>query len=323
MRRNDLRTGHTIRLLCRDKEGLDLHYLEKMGAEIHQVDYKDESQIKKVMENVRSVWLIPEHSQNRVKEAEILIKIAKKNQVQTFGLLSMVGVDQFYHKNEAEAEYKDYRSFCQLAQIEMHLLQEFDSTCACIIRTAPFNQFFYYMAPEIMNDNKICLPVKKDVKWNTVDLNDVIDAIFQLVVRHGERNATSKHIFCFTGVENLTTEKIVKEIGQGLDQGNLEYHEVKPEKMEEWLKKKREDKQFKKRPDNNNEFGGGRDGYWSIPLGKFLNGQKIELIMEYWCLVNRNKLDIVTHDLKDALQRQPNTLKEYFKVNRQQFKEFR
>lgn len=80
--------GKKLRILCRHREGMDLHRLEKMGAEIFQVDYKDEEKVCEAMKHVRNVLLIPENSRDRLKEAGCLMKAAKHQGVEHMALMS-------------------------------------------------------------------------------------------------------------------------------------------------------------------------------------------------------------------------------------------
>lgn len=78
-----------LRILCRESRGLGLKRLEEMGAEIQEVNYKEEKKLGEALRNVHSVILIPENSSDRLKEAENLIKAAKQQEVEHFGLMSM------------------------------------------------------------------------------------------------------------------------------------------------------------------------------------------------------------------------------------------
>lgn len=78
-----------LRILCRDREGLGLKRLEEMGAEIHQINYKDEEKVRHAMKDVRACILIPENSRDRLKEAENLMKCAKHQGVEHMALMSL------------------------------------------------------------------------------------------------------------------------------------------------------------------------------------------------------------------------------------------
>ena len=86
---NSFTSNAYLRILCRDRQGLGLKKLEEMGAEVHQVNYKEEDKIRECLKGVRSVTLIPENSRDRVKEACNLMKAAKHQDVEHLGLISM------------------------------------------------------------------------------------------------------------------------------------------------------------------------------------------------------------------------------------------
>lgn len=70
----EIQGGRKIRILCRETHGLGMKRLEEMGAEIQEVNYKDENKLQEALRNVRNVILIPENSSDRLKEAENLIR---------------------------------------------------------------------------------------------------------------------------------------------------------------------------------------------------------------------------------------------------------
>lgn len=78
-----------IRILCRETHGLGLKRLEEMGAELFEVNYKEENKLSDALRHVQSVILIPENSSDRLKEAENLIRVAKQQNVEFLSLMSM------------------------------------------------------------------------------------------------------------------------------------------------------------------------------------------------------------------------------------------
>lgn len=81
-------SGHKLRILCRSRSGFGLSRLEKMGAEIMEVNYKDEDKMHHCMKDVMCVTMIPEFSSDREKEAECLIKAAKNQHVEHVSMMS-------------------------------------------------------------------------------------------------------------------------------------------------------------------------------------------------------------------------------------------
>lgn len=323
-----------LRILCRSKHGFDLDKLEAMGAEVVEIDYKNEEQTRHATKNVHNVMLIPENSFHLVKEAECLMKAAKHNECKHVAMMSLIGVDRIHHKNESgedfSAEVSEHRVFKDYCEIEKLVKQHFGGEKHCIIRRAMPNQFLYYMAPQIEGENKFGLPVKKDAKWTTVDLNDVVEGVYYLAKKEQDRQRgqqqpkdvefLKRRIFEFTGPKPLSCEEMVHQIGQGLGRENVQYHKIGEQQMKEMLRKVREDKRFQQRPNENNDFKKGRDGFASFPLGKYLNDQKICMMMECWYMACKGHLNTHSDDLKHILGRRPHDMKMYFETNRENFK---
>lgn len=80
--------SHKIRLLCRSRSGYGMSRLEKMGAEIWEINYKDEDKMRHALKDARCVLLIPEYSSDREKEAECLLKAAKHEHVEHVAMMS-------------------------------------------------------------------------------------------------------------------------------------------------------------------------------------------------------------------------------------------
>ena len=75
-----------VRCLCRTREKLE--DIERLGGEIMEVDYQDENKLRHAMKQVRCVFLIPEHSSQRVQEAQNVIKAAKQENVEHMAMKS-------------------------------------------------------------------------------------------------------------------------------------------------------------------------------------------------------------------------------------------
>ncbi|KAI7903400.1 uncharacterized protein BX663DRAFT_508471 [Cokeromyces recurvatus] len=318
---------HKLRILCRNKSGYELSRLEQMGAEVVEVDYKDEDKMRHAMKNVFSVLLIPENSENRLKEAHCLIKMAKNEDVEHFGLMSFVGVDRIDKaKSDDPQNQSHYRNFKEYREIEECVKKAFSGNKHCICRHSIFNQLYYFLAPVMEGKNMMELPVKEDAKWNTVDMIDVVEAVYCLAKQARKRqqnNNTHKQLYEFTGQHNMASKEMCKEIGEGLGNRDMKYRRISSDEMKQMLLSMRDDHRFKERPKEHGDFKKGKDGFWSMPLGKFLNNHNIETMLEYWCLANENQQDYHSNDLQNILNRQPRKLKEYFEINRDHFKRFK
>ncbi|KAI7895237.1 uncharacterized protein EV154DRAFT_536288 [Mucor mucedo] len=318
-----------LRILCRESRGLGLKRLEEMGAEIQEVNYKEEKKLGEALRNVHSVILIPENSSDRLKEAENLIKAAKQQEVEHFGLMSIVGVDRV-HQNE-DANSNEFRNLKEYHQIEKKVKETFGGDKHCICRHQIFNQVYYFLAPQIEGENKFPVPVKKDCKWGSVNMIDVVEAVYRLARKQHQQQRNGKdvdtfyhkNVYDFTMPRTLNGQDMAREVGQGLGREDLQFEQVSDQDFKKQLERMREDRRFKDRTDNNGKIEEGRDGWWSVPIGKFLNEQNIETMMEFWRLANKGQQDNSSDDLKKILERHPQGLKEYFKTNREQFKQFK
>ncbi|KAI8080841.1 uncharacterized protein B0P05DRAFT_469029 [Gilbertella persicaria] len=319
-----------LRLLCRHRSGYGMTKLEQMGCEIVQVDYMDHDKVCQALKDCSSLLFIPENSDKRLKEAECVMKCAKKEGVEHMAMMSFIGVDKLHHKEEESAgsEFHNFKEFCQ---IEKMVQEYFSGDKHCIVRHALYNQFFYYLAPRIESERVLALPVKKDVKWSTVDLNDICEGVFMLAKKQHQKLRGSqqeqgeiyhKRTYNFV-MHPMPAEHMAREISEGLQVKELHFKEVSEDEIKQFLKKMKDDKMFQERPSNDNDFKKGKDGYWSFPIGKFINEKKIETMIEYMRLANKRCLEDYHDDLEKVLERKPHSMKHYFEVNRDQFKRFK
>ncbi|KAG1447153.1 hypothetical protein G6F56_009351 [Rhizopus delemar] len=181
------------------------------------------------------------------------------------------------------------------------------------------------MAPQFENDNFLGLPMKENVKWNCVDVNDVINAVYILMHRGmGNKVTHDKKLYQFTSSRTMTPRDMVREISEGLGRSDLKFEEVPVKDMKDYLMRMKNDHRFKERHGQCEEHNRwDHDGPWSIPIGKYLNSWSIEMIVECMRLANDSKQDICTDDLKKILSAEPRDLKHYFKNNSNQFKQFK
>lgn len=213
-----------------------------------------------------------------------------------------------------------------------------------IVRIALPTQFFYFLAPTLVERNVLRLPIKKDKKWSTVDLNDTVDAIVKLSNQNQQGSPQglasalgnlfvgghlNKQVYQFTPRKWITVEEMTGEIGEGLQQDSIKYKEVSNQDFTQFLQELRDDNRFKERPDENMPNdptpagGDGHDRPFTFPLGRYLNDPYIQTMIEVVDLVNQGHYEDTTDDLKQILGREPQDIKSFFKNNRRQFKDLR
>lgn len=75
-----------LRVLCRNKEGLQK--LAELGAEIREIDYNHEDQVRECFKNVKAGILIPEHDRQMVQSGENVFKAAKNENLEHLCMIS-------------------------------------------------------------------------------------------------------------------------------------------------------------------------------------------------------------------------------------------
>ena len=218
--------------------------------------------------------------------------------------------------------------------MEQQVQQQFRDKHA-ILRSSLFNQIFYYLDPMIEGRNQLDLPVRQERKWSTVDIRDIADAVYNLSRKNGQRENTffgtlgnEKRLYEFTGNQARNSQEIVREWSQALGNGRkIEYRQIQPRELEQYLHGIRDDPRFRNRPDDNNDEDQDErqrsDRPHSLPLGRFLNNEFIRLLNDTFALADRGNLERNTRDLQELLGRQPQELSEYFQNNRDNFNKLR
>lgn len=248
---------------------------------------------------------------------------------------------------EETAKSGIFHNFFELNKIERKVRKKFGGSKHCIVRHAMFNQLFYFLAPEIEGQNVLPLPIDKNQKWNTVDLNDVTECVWKLLKRTKEERAVDVKItYELAGERPKRIEEMCKDISEGLQRDQLRFAQVNDMEMRDVLMRMRDDKRFKERTprkdedrrrnddsdddesdvENDGESATqvaqrreGRDGFSTFPLGEFLNDKNIETMIEYWRMTTLGREDISPEDLKNVLNRRPFGVRDYFKANRENF----
>ncbi|KAI8878433.1 hypothetical protein K501DRAFT_195909 [Backusella circina FSU 941] len=319
--RQDTAANRRVRVLTRSRDSqLNLDVLKEMNAEVMEIDYNDENRVREAVRDARNVILIPEQSRNRVREAENVIKAAKHTDVDHFVLVSITGVDCL----EQRAQFGHYPNLSEYYRIEERVKESFQGKKHCIIRHSVFNQLFYFMGPQIENDNKLSLPIEKSDKWCAVDLNDFCEGMWRLARKHQEgSDISSKKTFNFCADHARSTEDHVRDMGKGLNRDELRFNSISENEMRQYLKQMREDEHFRERPKHSRDESNSRrerDTFSTLPLGRFLNDQCIETMEEFWKSASEGYQNLKCDDLKDVLEREPQNLKHFFKNNRENFK---
>ncbi|KAI9275075.1 hypothetical protein EDC94DRAFT_592007 [Helicostylum pulchrum] len=184
-----------------------------------------------------------------------------------------------------------------------------------------FHQLFYYFGPMIDDKQQIALPTKEHKEWHSIDLGDLVSAVFNLSSSDSsEKNQT---LFRFTGRHTITAEQMVKYASKGLEREDMTYNKIDPEEMYNYLSRIHGDNRFRERP--NHSLFEGEDRSYLFPLGEYLNETCIHTLIEYWQLINTTEdTGRTSEDLDNALDgRESISLKQFFKDNKGQFQRLR
>lgn len=162
----------------------------------------------------------------------------------------------------------------------------------------------------IENQNKIQLNLHERVKWGTLDIEDVIEAIIQLstTTKEGVKNQT---LFEFTPDSLMKTKDMIQAASHGLNIPDMTYEKVDNATLRDYFVKIHEDKRFKERFNS------------MFPLGQYLNHHLVQLFMEYLQLLDQLEEFNTTNHLQKAIQRKPTDLQHFFKQNKHQFRQLK
>ncbi|KAI7870356.1 hypothetical protein BDF14DRAFT_1720884 [Spinellus fusiger] len=300
---------HTIRLLCKDKTGLE--DLKKMGGEIYEVNYSDTEDITEVLKGVHALIFLPEESEDPINDVERLIKIALNQEVKCITMVSCVGVDKL-KDYDGEKKFPGLEALCKLE----HKLQEHAKNIEwSIVRSCVPTQCLFYMSPMINNDRKLHLPVDKCEKWGSVDIQDVSDAIYELARKHREEKTIGKkHIWNLTPVKNMNGQEFAQAITEGFDSGKIRFEKSSEDELRDYLKSLRNNDNFQNPPPAKN-LTGHSDSPYNFPLARYLTDDFIEHAIENFRLFNAGLGDTTSTDLKELINRDPQDVKEFAKNN--------
>ncbi|CAO3614876.1 unnamed protein product [Cunninghamella blakesleeana] len=314
--------GAKLRVLCRNKEGLEK--LGELGAEVREIDYNQENQVRECFKNVKAAIMVPEHDRQMVQFGENVFKAGKNENIEHLCMVSVVGADriqggQFERLNHyRELENKHHEMFGKGGEK------------GSIIRISMVDQIFYYLAPMIEGQNVLRLPIKKEQKWSPVDLRDIVEAIVNLAEKNREHGTffgivggSRKEMYQLAPDQVQKMDELAHQIGKGLGHDQLRYEQMNKDEMRQWLQKMRDDNRFKGRPSRRDNDSTGQDKPHLFPVGRYLNDDWIELLLEIWELASQGKLDMTSNELKEILNHRPTEVEQYFRKNREQFRDLK
>ena len=267
----------------------------------------------------------------------------RKNKTIKYLVHFSTGLDQMGHSTENHNKMKNLKQFLQLEQV---VSDTFDKDSYCIFRSSMWNQFFYYFGPLIEDENEIRLTVPDDCEFSLIDMADLLDAVYNL--SKGEHDDASAYhnlselyianlkkknqtLFEVTATKNITPKGITKAVSQALGYHDMTYKKIDEKEMHAFLRKIRQDNRFRLRPDQKasditsakDDEDLGRDRPYTFPLGRYLNDNLIDTLVEQWELIGSGKVDKLTNHLEKSLHRDLQSFQDFLRTNRDQFKHLR
>lgn len=235
-----------------------------------------------------------------------------------------IGVDKVESRLRNGSDFKRMR---QVYELEKLLTREFPGTRHCILRHATYSQIFYTYMPMLQEYSKLCLPISEQEEWGAIDMCDMVDAIFNVARKARYQMASrqsffaAKLLYLFTPERNWRGPQVARMFGENLDMGReIEYLRNSQDAMRQYLQRIRDDRRFRDRPQ---QVPGGADRPYTFPLGRYLNDDTIEFVLETYEMANQGMTNVITKDLLEELDRQPQDLRHFFRNNRDQFQRLR
>ncbi|KAI8386948.1 hypothetical protein BD560DRAFT_321178, partial [Blakeslea trispora] len=221
-----------------------------------------------------------------------------------------------------------------------------------IFRTPLWHQIFYYFGPMIDDKQAIMLPVGKDREWQTIDLEDLVNAVYRLSNSKDESGShacfgqflysnlrkENQTIFELTMPDNFTSSELARSAGQGLQRDNLRFEHAKAHDIIQYLERIHHDNRFKERPTaapfsssssspspspSHSPSDTTTDQPSTFPLGRYLHKGVIKSLVEWWQLVDEGYTIKPTSQLEHAIGKKPRSIQTFFEANRDQFRRLR
>ncbi|OBZ81815.1 hypothetical protein A0J61_10136 [Choanephora cucurbitarum] len=316
-----------FRLVCKDKQGLE--DLVRLGGKVIQVQrYDDIDAIREIMQGVYYVMFIPDSDKHSAETGKVVIQAAKQQNVEYLAMFSYLGVESLQQK-----ETNSFPYLTQYHQLEQQVEQSFGRENYCIFRAPLWHQTFYYFGPMIDDRQAIMLPVAKDKKWQTIDLGDLVDAVYNLSAGEDKSSMCfsqllvsnlrkeNQTVFELTLPDNFTSSELAASAGQGLQRHSLKFEQTKAEDVVQYLERIHRDNRFKERPTV--VPSSDRDHPSTFPLGQYLHKGVIKTLIEWWQLIDEGYSIKPTDQLERAINKKPRSIRAFFEVNRDQFRRLR
>jgi len=265
----------------------DLKYLEelkRMGAECFQVDNNRQETFEKAFEGCKAVLLIIPPESHALQACEVICKAIKSKGACAL-LMSNVGAA------EARGSLEDFR------KCEETLKRNVDKHT--IFRLDFITSLYYAWAPMIQEKSEFATPVRRDKRYNPVDIEDVACAVTR-VLSHHEMPRGATQMYTCTGPQPVSNDDIVRSLNEAIgEKDRIKWRECSKEEMKKYLLslREREQKSF---------------------IG--MTEKAVMWILDYFDAVNEGKQDFTSGDLQKIIGKEPRKVSRFFERHSDMFK---
>jgi uncharacterized protein YbjT (DUF2867 family) len=209
-----------VRALVRNEDHAE--DLKRAGAVLKKINYENPETIEHALKGVQYVILVAEDDENLVKEAEEMIRAAKKSNVQRILFISSAMVED--SENPRLRKYKEIEE----------KVRKYDKYF--ILRISLPDQVFLLWSYFIQKEGKFPLSVEAKSKWAPIDLHDVGRVIQHLLSNGKQFEESGKKTIVITGPELLKAEEIVAKFDKALG-FKVKFEAISREEMKKYLEK--------------------------------------------------------------------------------------
>ncbi|RIB10927.1 hypothetical protein C2G38_147363 [Gigaspora rosea] len=271
--------------------------LDRLGGEIHRIDYDRPETIKDALHGVNFLIFIGEADKNRVKEAKVMADAAADRDVDNAIILSVEG-----------AEDGDGKIMNDFREMEKEVCQRIKHSC--VIRNSFLQQAFFLWSPNVEDRGEINMTPRESNEWAPINLDDLVCAIAKLMLQEGKvvTELNKKHrckVYRLTGPELVTGRKVAETINrviEGRDAVEVIENIQKSLDVVPFLLDGRHRHDRHPQP--------------FLPLSKY----EIELILEGLDYVKEGKADHTSDDYKKITGEKPTRIKSFFEDNAESFR---
>lgn len=230
MERSDMKQ-HVGSVKVMHPPGLDNPELSKLGAEILNLPKADVSQCDpeecaKMFKGADVAIMIPPAVQDKVQQAQAMMKAAKLAGVKNVLLISSQGCTSGLPR------------LGEFLKIEQAARQMMPDANLCIIRAGHYMQNIFIYAKQMKEGKHLGIPTGKG-KFAPIDARDVALCVAKIALSGNQDSIASEHVnqtYTLTGLEAVSAEDMVRTANPHLQKVGLSSIEYKSLSKEEWGK---------------------------------------------------------------------------------------